>query len=273
MNAKLPGTGRLVGMFMESVMMNREKMQFVARPGRIPHRLACAPALLFLLLVPGIRLFGAEPAGAHQTLERYLAGAASNAGAEETAMRLNIEASLPGMHRSGVLQALEYIPRSGKSLVRVMKFQGDTTVKRQVIARYLSAEAEAHQRPSDTLALTRANYNFRYLRSADYNGHAAWVYQVQPRGKRTGLFQGELWIDAATAAPLRQWGVFVKNPSLFIKRVYFVRDYDLATAAPRRLIVNLDTRIAGAADLTIWYEPVASGPEAMEVFGGVADGF
>ncbi len=51
------------------------------------------------------------------------------------------------------------------------------------------------------------------------------MFRVEPRRKRVGLFKGELWLDPSTALPLRGWGDFVKSPSIFVKRVRFVRDY------------------------------------------------
>jgi hypothetical protein len=209
--------------------------------------------------------YGAEPAGAAESLDRYLAAAAPGPQAD-TAVQVEIQARLPKTGRSGVLQALEFIPRRGRALFRVLGFQGDSTVKRQVIARYLSAEAEAHQNAAAAVSLNRANYRFRYHASAGYLGRQAWIFRVEPKHKRAGLFSGELWLDAETARPLRQSGRLVKNPSVFVKGVWFVRDYDLASAAPRRLIVNLDTRIAGTAELTVWYRQVATGPAALVAF-------
>jgi hypothetical protein len=42
-----------------------------------------------------------------------------------------------------------------------------------------------------------------------------------------GLFKGELWVDADTFLPLRESGRFVKNPSVFLKKIEFVRDYEI----------------------------------------------
>jgi hypothetical protein len=70
-----------------------------------------------------------------------------------------------------------------------------------------------------------------------------------------GLFKGELWIDAETARPLREWGEFVKSPSMFLRHIYVVRDYD-TDAAPhlRRMILRLQAAFAGPAELTMWLD-------------------
>jgi hypothetical protein len=229
--------------------------------------LASRTGLALLLLYSAGLAYGSAPDAARAVLDRYL-DANSGVGAHESATQLEIHASLPKMGRSGVLQALEYIPRQGRALFRVTRFDGDAMVKRQVIVRYLNAESEAHQKDDGSLALSNANYRFRYQGTGDYLGRLAWIWQVEPRARRVGLFAGELWLDADTARPLRQWGQFVKNPSVFIKQASFVRDYDIASGAPRRLILNLDAVFAGAAELTIWYHPVAEGPTALAAFKG-----
>lgn len=226
-------------------------------------KLVSRSCLALLILASTSKAFGADSSSARAALDRYLAG--TPAAGSDVATRVQIQASLPKMGRSGVMQVLEFIPRQGRTLFRVLGFEGDGLVKRQVIARYLSAEASAHE-DVGALALSAANYKFQLTGSADYLGRAAWVWRVEPRSRRAGLYSGELWLDAATARPLRQWGVLAKSPSVFIRQVYFVRDFDINTGSVRRLIVNSNTRIAGAVDLTLWYQPVAEGPEALTAF-------
>jgi len=49
---------------------------------------------------------------------------------------------------------------------------------------------------------------------------------VTPRQKRQGLFKGDLWIDAATYLRVQESGYLVKSPSIFLKKVAFVRKYE-----------------------------------------------
>ena len=99
----------------------------------------------------------------------------------------------------------------------------------------------------------------------DYAGQSAYVYRLEPKRKRAGLFKGELWLDAETGSVFREWGEFVKSPSWFVKSVYFVRDYMMQgrqsrTSEPRRLILNVSTRLFGRADVTIWFDKA---PDAL----------
>jgi hypothetical protein len=79
------------------------------------------------------------------------------------------------------------------------------------------------------------------------------ILQVTPKKKAVGLFKGEIWIDAVTGMPLREAGQFVKTPSLFLKKIAFVRDYEIrdGVAYPLHIQSTVDTRIVGRAELEI----------------------
>ncbi len=74
-----------------------------------------------------------------------------------------------------------------------------------------------------------------------------------------GLFKGELWVDADTFLPLRESGRFVKNPSVFLKKIEFVRDYEIkdGIAFPRHIESTVDTRFWGPAQMSISFTNVS----------------
>jgi hypothetical protein len=78
---------------------------------------------------------------------------------------------------------------------------------------------------------------------------------VTPRKKLPGLFKGEVWIDAATYLRVQESGYLVKNPSIFLKRVKFVRTYEIrdGISVPRQVQSEIETRLAGKAELTVDY--------------------
>ena len=128
-------------------------------------------------------------------------------------------------------------------------------MKQQVIARYLTAEKEAAATPASSLAVTLANYKFRYLASS---GDApVYAFQITPRYKRTGLIKGELWIDGATGVAVHETGYLVKKPSIFIRRLKITRDVSLSDGVPylRTTHLDIDVRFAGRAELTIIESP------------------
>ena len=183
---------------------------------------------------------------------------------QDLSMEVDIDARLPSLRKSGRLQALKFIPRLGQIVYRIIRFDGDDTVKRDVIARYLTAEKEARSKLASTMAVTPDNYRFKYKGTADWLGGTAYVFQVTPKQKRLGLYKGELWLDSQTFLPLREWGELVKNPSVFLKNVYFVRDYYIweGRSIPRRIISDVSTRLVGKAQLTIWFNNYSLGEGA-----------
>src|SRR5260370_12061931 len=101
-------------------------------------------------------------------------------------------------------------------------------VKTEVIARYLTAEVQAAQDGANNeMAITPENYKFKYKGLEDLDGRQVYVLHVTPRHKKVGLFKGELWLDAATYMPVRETGTMVKSPSVMLKKMQFVRTYQL----------------------------------------------
>lgn len=223
-------------------------------------------ALAALVTIP-IAIFAdslpeASPTPASEIVDRYLSAIRTEqADVKDLSMEVDIEASIPRLRRSGRMQALKFIPRLGQIIYRVIRFEGDETVKKDVIARYLTAEKEARNKLAGSLSISPENYRFKYKGTADWLGQTAYVFQVTPKQKRLGLFRGELWIDSETYLPLREWGELVRNPSVFLKNVYFVRDYHIweGRSVPRRIISDVTTRLVGKAQLTIWFNNYALG--------------
>ena len=170
-----------------------------------------------------------------------------------SSMEVEIQASLPKLKKHGRLHALRHISKLGRITYEHLAFEGDGTIKNQVIARYLAAEVEAQTENAPALAVTPTNYKFSYKSKAQVDGRATYVFIVNPRKKSVGLFKGEVWIDAATYLPVLESGYLVKSPSIFLKRVAFVRKFEIrdGKSVPRQVASTVDTRIWGPAELEI----------------------
>lgn len=173
--------------------------------------------------------------------------------AQNASMDVEIEASLPKLKKQGRLHALRHISALGRITYERLFFEGDGTIKNQVIARYLTAEVEAQKSQAPSMAVVPANYKFKYRGLSEFEGRAAYVFQVTPKKKRVGLFRGELWIDAATYLRVQETGYLVKSPSIFLKRVAFTRIYEIQNgiSVPRQVQSVVQTRVVGKAELTI----------------------
>ena len=231
----------------------------------------CATIVLALSVPAFLRAEPAPPAASeppHPTeeiVQQYVTAVQAQQRHPQTlSMDIDIDAELPRLKKHGRFHALRKITKLGQIFYDRRTFQGDNTVKKEVIARYLQAESQARSEYAGSMAITPANYKFKYKGMTDYAGRPAYILQVTPREKRVGLFKGELWIDESTSLPLREWGELVKNPSVFLKSVYFVRDYYISegVSIPRRLISDVDTRLVGKAQLTIWFDNYKVGEDS-----------
>jgi hypothetical protein len=168
-------------------------------------------------------------------------------------MDVEILGSLPKLKKQGKLHALRHISSLGRITYEMLRFEGDNTVKKEVIARYLTAESEAQHDPS--LGVTPQNYRFKYKGHGQLDGRDVHMFQVSPKQKRQGLFKGEIWIDAATYLRVQESGYLVKSPSMAIRKVAFVRKYEIRNgiSVPRQVQSVTDTWLVGKAELTIDY--------------------
>jgi hypothetical protein len=170
-------------------------------------------------------------------------------------MEVDIDASVPHLQKYGKLHALRNISKLGKITYKVLGFQGDSTVKQEVISRYLDAEQESQTYKG--IAITPANYKFKFKGRQKLSADAGWVYvfALSPRKKAPGLFKGEMWLDEATFLPVFEKGRLVKNPSIFFKHVDFERAYkiDNGMAVPQSMSSVIDCRLVGKVQLNVNY--------------------
>src|SRR5436190_8887597 len=176
--------------------------------------------VLFLLaasITPAAPL-ESEDQASDELIQRYVAQAQLQQDRlKGVQMDMDIDARLPKLQKTGRMHALRQISRVGQITYQGLKFIGDTTIKNDVIVRYLRAETES--RGVNGMAITPENYKFKYKGLSERNGKQVHVFNVTPRKKMVGLFKGEIWLDPATCMPLRESGHFVKNPSVFLKKV------------------------------------------------------
>jgi hypothetical protein len=225
--------------------------------------------LALLLLFAGF-CFG-KSLTSDEALDRYLTGSSDRqSGCSDWVFAVQIDASLPQLKKQGSMSGLKVVSRTGQTVYRGLRFKGDNLVKTGVIARFLANDTKPPQRAAGT-DVTGQNYSFVYDRTSEYNGLIAYVFRLKPIRKRTGLFKGELWLEATTAAPLRLWGDFVKSPSIFVRNFRFVQDYQCIGHCfqPLRLLLTAETRIAGKVEMAVWLHPV-DGQAAAATAGGSA---
>ena len=186
-------------------------------------------------------------------------------------MDIDIDASLPKLKKQGRFHALRRISPLGLITYEKNRFEGDNTVRNQVILRYLNAEAEAQRESSPAVAVTPDNYKFKYKGLGQLDGRPVHIFDVTPRKKRQGLFKGQIWIDVATYLRVQESGYLVKSPSIFLKRIQFVRQYEIrdGLSVPRQVQSVVDTRIVGKAEITIAFSNYSIDDDKRSVAGDI----
>lgn len=187
-------------------------------------------------------------------VENYVSAArAQQSSPQAASMEVEMDASLPKLKKHGKLHALRLISPLGLIRYEKARFEGDNIVNKEIISRYLTAEVEAQKQHSPLTAVTPANYKFKYKGLRQEEGRDVHVFEVTPRQKREELYKGEVWIDARTFLKVQESGYLVKNPSMFLKKVAFIRKYEIrdGISVPRKVMSVADVRFVGKAELTI----------------------
>ncbi len=209
-----------------------------------------------------------EPAA---IIENYVAvSKAQQNRLQGASMEVDIQADLPKLRKSGRLHALRHISTLGRITYELLRFEGDRSIKNDVIARYLTAETEALKSEPAAMAVTPANYRFKYKGLIATDAGKVHAFQVTPRKKKAGLYQGELWLDPQTHLPIRESGRLVKSPSIFLRKVEFVKDYLIqdGVSIPSRIQTTVETRIVGKANLSVAFSSVSLTENSQPISGG-----
>ena len=189
-----------------------------------------------------------------QALDSYLAANREQQDRlRDSSTEVEIQAKLPGLKREALQRAVRRVSPAGEISYDPVGSTGDNMVRKEVIARYMSAEQDASRKvaPGDVklqpIGITRDNYEFKYKGLGTLNDRKVYVFDLKPKQKRIGLFKGEIWVDVLTFQTLRESGTFVKSPSIYLKKIQFVRQYDIqdGLAVPSRVSSTIEARMVG----------------------------
>lgn len=208
---------------------------------------------VFLLASSAVGFAADQPVLPPETIvQNYCVAQEQAQSGKAASMDIDIQASLPGMKKVGRFHALRKINPFGRISYLKASFEGDNAVKSQVVVRYLQAEADTQQDEAASIAVTPANYKFQYKDQKDVDGRAVYIFQLTPKHKKKGLFKGEIWIDTATYLPVREAGNLIKSPSMFVKKLAFVRTFDIRDGMSVPLQVqSVVNTVFGSAELTV----------------------
>jgi hypothetical protein len=148
---------------------------------------------------------------------------------------------------------MDYVAPDHKVFLTIEE-EGSSIVRHLVLDRLIESEVSTAigQEHRDS-SITPANYRFRVLGEEDLGAHHCFVVQALPRRKDKYLFEGRIWIDSIAFAIVKIAGHPAKNPSLWITRADFVREYEEIGDFwfPVKDEISVDVKLYGRKTLTI----------------------
>ena len=174
-----------------------------------------------------------------------------------------VEATLPTTGQKGRFELRRSFLAPKSLAYGAIKFVGDSFIKTNIIVKLLQSEVD-HVEKGDgaATAITPDNYKFSYKGPQAVDGQVAYEYHVKPRQKRPGLFKGKIYLEPTTGHILRAQGTLVKSPSVFVKKVEFVQDYEDVSgfSLPAHMHSVSDTRLFGKAIVDISHSDYIAHP-------------
>ena len=123
----------------------------------------------------------------------------------------------------------------------------------QLVRSILDHEVEATSKDNKaSIAISRDNYNFDYLREATLDGQPCYVLGVKPKRKEKDLISGEVWVDKQLFFVRQIEGEVEKTPSWWLKKIRVKLVFaDLEGVwVQTNMEANADVRFVGAHTLT-----------------------
>lgn len=167
-----------------------------------------------------------------------------------------------------------YDAERGKSF-RIVSQSGAMLLRDAVIKRAVDSEKQA-SKMKGAIALTTANYSFRFLRNGQLNGRPVYILDVEPLKPEKFLYRGTIWVDAASFGVVQIEGAPAKNPSMWISHSKILVTDELTDGfwLPHQTRSQTTVRLGGRATLTIdygHYQIEQQAPRTAELLAPAAD--
>jgi hypothetical protein len=120
---------------------------------------------------------------------------------------------------SQIIAELTFVPPYLKSYV--IRHINGTRMGERIVRRMLEGQI-AFAKDSGSTDISQENYDFRFVREEDMNGHHCYVLELLPRRKDKNLLRGNIWVDAKTYLLHRVEGEPVKSSSWWLRDVRIV---------------------------------------------------
>lgn len=159
-----------------------------------------------------------------------------------------------GTHLAAAMDVdLNYDSATGKSF-RIVSQSGSKLLCDKVLKRAVESEQEASKDKSST-ALNPTNYRFELAGTEWFDGHPAYVLEVDPVRKSKFLYRGKVFVDAGDFAVTKIEVEPAQNPSFWISSSHIENTNEKTDGVwlPEKNRSESKIRVGGTAVLTIDY--------------------
>ena len=167
-----------------------------------------------------------------------------------------IEASLPHLYKDAELLAIRRMGENERSEYLIVGIVGDGAALDEVTTRYFALQEEIENLPLSSIHISPRNYTFRLRGEVKTGIGSAYVYDITPRKRRPGLFQGQIWIEAGTGAEVLISGRLEGTTSIG-SCVDFVRETKLDGPGYARVThLRFTVPLLGPSELVVTERPL-----------------
>jgi hypothetical protein len=118
---------------------------------------------------------------------------------------------------SEVMAQIDFVPPDMRTY-KIIQARGNSFGEKMV-CELLDRETEAAKKVH-VVEISRANYDFVFLRRQDFGVVPEYVLGIFPKRKDKYLLRGQIWVDAGTFRIRRIEGVPARSPSFWLKNTH-----------------------------------------------------
>ena len=151
---------------------------------------------------------------------------------------------------SEVMAQIDFVPPDTKTY-KIIQARGNS-LGEKMVRELLDRETESSKKGHGS-EISRANYDFVFLRRQNFGVVPEYVLGIFPKRKDKYLLRGQIWVDASTFRIHRIEGVPARSPSLWLKNIHITLQFAQLGGmwVPVTFDVNRDSPLLGTVH-TCW---------------------
>jgi hypothetical protein len=123
---------------------------------------------------------------------------------------------------SEIMAQIDFVPPDMKTY-KIIQARGNS-LGEKMVRELLDRETESSKKGHGS-EISRANYDFVFLRRQNFGVVPEYVLGIFPKRKDKYLLRGQIWVDASTFRIHRIEGVPAKSPSLWLKDIHITLQF------------------------------------------------